>query len=158
MKQTSRASEIVAQGQPQAEQQGDFGGDSGDEPGFALPTPTTNSLASLGEGSLGQISGGLGKTVSDITKLPAKDLLALLDRLPPSVLAQARSAIGGTPSGSGEAETLPDGSVRVTVTFDPDLGQQLKLWAEAQNEPLAKFLVAAMTSYVQMDWQAVQAT
>jgi hypothetical protein len=92
------------------------------------------------------------------------DLLKMLDGLTPEQLARVREvavASGIAPQAAsphgGEGVTLPDGRVRVTVTFDGDLGAQLKLWAEAQNEPLATFLVNALTSYVQMDWQATQA-
>ena len=95
----------------------------------------------------------------NLAGLSAKELLSALDGLKPEqllVVRQAAVAAGIAPpvKESGDGVTLPDGRVKVTVIFDPDLGAQLKLWSEAQNESLAKFIESALTSYVQMDWSS----
>jgi hypothetical protein len=99
----------------------------------------------------------------NLSALSPKELLAALDSLKPTQLRAVRDAAvaAGVAPASPTSESgtvLPDGRVRVTVTFDSDLGAQLKLWAEAQNETLATFLVSAMTAYVQADWQGMAAT
>jgi hypothetical protein len=99
----------------------------------------------------------------NLSTLSPKELLAALGGLSPAQLKAvggAAIAAGLTPpppasAVEGEGITLPDGRVRVTVTFDADLGAQLKLWAEAQGETLATFINGALTSYVQMDWQSM---
>jgi len=96
----------------------------------------------------------------DLAGLSPKELLSALDGLKPAQLkavgeAAIAAGLAPPPKGIEEGVTLPDGRVRVTVTFDVDLGAQLKLWAEAQNETLGKFIEGALTSYVQMDWSSV---
>ncbi len=127
--------------------------------GIIGPQPSTNGWE---EGDPGMPP--IAPVKPDLASLPPKDLLKLLDTLSPSQLAAVRGAAIGaglapSPSTQVDAQgvTLPDGRVRVLVEFDPDLGEQLKLWAEAQNSPLADFIVSALTSYVQMDWSAAAA-
>lgn len=96
----------------------------------------------------------------NLSALSTKELLSALDGLKPAQLkaigeAAVSAGLAPPPKDVAEGVTLPDGRVRVTVFFDSDLGAQLKLWAEAQNETLAKFIEGALTSYVQMDWSSV---
>lgn len=106
---------------------------------------------------------GKGKEKPKLKDLSPKELLKVIESLAPAQLkavGEAAIAAGLAPPPStadNQGIVLPDGRVQVLVTFDPDLGAQLKLWAEAQGNPLAAFIVDALTSYVQMDWQAMQA-